>query len=142
MTLIGLSAVLAGAAPAHGSKKGTPAPASPAKPTLTLQASSRNGFLPLSVTLYGRLEGVSRDETRFCHAGVEWTGQTGAGQVMRSTEDTKCLHAPEETTIEHAYQKTIVLTNEGIFRYQLILHLNDGGRIRSNTIDIRVMSNH
>ena len=90
---------------------------------------------------HGR-EGVARDDTRFCHAGVEWTGQTGAGRVLRSTEETTCLHPPGDTTIEHAYQKSIVLENEGIFRYQLILHLHNGEKIRSNTVDIRVMSNH
>jgi hypothetical protein len=96
----------------------------------------------LTVTLYGRLEGVESTDTRFCHAGVEWTGETGAGQVMRSTEDTRCLHKPTDTVIEHAYQKTFVLDTEGIFRYQLILHLNGGDKIRSNTVDIRAMSSH
>jgi len=123
-------------------KKAPPDNAAPAKPKLTLQATPRNGFLPLNVTLYGRLEGVAREDTRFCHAGIEWTGETGAGQVMRSTEDTKCLHPPEETVIEHSYQKAIYLDREGIFRYQLILHLNDGEKIRSNTVDVRVLSNH
>ncbi|MBI3450334.1 MAG: hypothetical protein HY049_15645 [Acidobacteria bacterium] len=109
---------------------------------MTLQVNPRNGFLPLTVTLYGRLEGVEKADTRFCHAGVEWTGETGAGQVMRSTEDTKCLHAPTDTVIEHAYQKTIQLSNEGIYRYQLILHLNNGEKIRSNSVDVRAISNN
>jgi hypothetical protein len=143
MTVIALSAALGAATLTLGAKKAAPPePGTAPRPTLQLQASTRNGFLPLHVTLYGRLEGVSRDEVRFCHAGVEWVGQTGAGQVMRSTEDTKCLHPAGETTIEHAYQKSLVLENEGIFRYQLILHLNNGEKVRSNTIDIRVMSNH
>src|SRR5262249_13976147 len=114
----------------------------PDKPTLSLQASTRNGFLPLSVTLYGRLEGVDRSDTHFCHAGIEWTGETGAGQVMRSTETARCLHDPNDTVIEHAYQKSFVLDREGLYRYQLILHLNGGGKVRSNTIDINAMSPH
>src|SRR5262249_58781977 len=63
--LIALFIALSGLTPAHGSKKTAPPPAAPTKPTLTLQASTRNGFLPLSVTLYGRLEGVARSETQF-----------------------------------------------------------------------------
>jgi len=95
----------------------------------------------LTVTLYGRLEGVDKADSRFCHAGIEWTGETGAGQIMRSTEDTRCLHSPNDTVIEHAYQKTFVLDAEGIYRYQLTLHLNNGEKVRSNKVDIRVLSN-
>jgi hypothetical protein len=92
------------------------------------------------VTLYARLEGVPRGDVSFCHAGVEWTGETGAGQVMRSTEDARCLHAEGETRIEHSYTKTLTIPQEGIYRYRLALHLNDGRKITSNTADVRVLA--
>ncbi len=58
---------------------------------------------------------------------------------MRSTEDARCIHPEGEPRIEHSYTKTLVLNRSGIFRYQLILHLNDGKKVRSNTVDVRVL---
>lgn len=109
---------------------------------MVLQASPRYGFLPIYVTLYGRLEGVPTGDRGYCHAGVEWTGETGQGIVMRSTEDARCLHPEGETRIEHSYTKTLYLDNEGIYRYKLTLHLNNGTKLQSNTVDVRVISTH
>jgi hypothetical protein len=123
-------------------RKATDSPASPDKPTLILQVAPKFGFIPFSVSLYGRLEGVPRADTRFCHAGVEWTGETGAGIVMRSTEDARCIHPEGETRIEHSYTKAIYMNTEGIYRYKLTLHLNNGDKIQSNTVDVRAINNH
>ena len=92
------------------------------------------------MTLYARLEGVKRGDTRFCHAGVEWTGETGNGQVMRSTEDSRCIHAEGDARVEHSYTKTVDLDQEGIYRYRATLHLNDGKLLQSNTVDVRALT--
>lgn len=91
------------------------------------------------VTLYGRLEGIAQGDTRFCDAGVEWTGESGNGQVMRSTEDAKCVHPDNTSRVEHSYSKVIYLGDEGVFRYQLTLHMNDGKLLRSNKVDVRTI---
>lgn len=94
------------------------------------------------VTLYVRLEGVPEGTQRFCHAGIEWTGESRGERIMRSTEDARCLHPPDETRVEHSWTKELNLPDEGIFRYQVTLHLKDGGLLRSNTADVRVLSNY
>jgi len=60
---------------------------------------------------------------------------------MRSTEDARCLHPPEETRVEHSWTKLLYLDEEGIYRYQVALHLKDGGEIESNPVDVRVLAN-
>ena len=92
------------------------------------------------MTLYARLVGIPKGDKSYCHAGVEWTGETGAGIVMRSTEDATCLHPENETRVEHSYTKFIYLDEEGVYRYKVTLHLNDGRTIQSNTADVRAIS--
>ncbi len=116
-------------------------PPKPDEPTLILKVSPRHGFRPLDITLYARLEGLREGNTRFCHAGIEWLAESVYGRVMRSTEDARCIHPEDLKRIDHSYTKHVQLYEPGIYRYQVILHLKDGGEIHSNKVDVRVMSN-
>jgi hypothetical protein len=128
--------------PSVGAGKDDPqTPPEAKKIQLVLQASPRYGFQPLDVTLYARLEGVPGDDDRFCHAGVEWIGETRGGRVMRSTEDARCIHPDELTRVEHTFSKYLHLYRPAIYRYHIVLHLKDGGEIKSNLVDVRVISN-
>jgi hypothetical protein len=107
-----------------------------------MQASPRHGFEPLDVTLYARLEAVPPGETRFCHAGVEWIGETRSGRVMRSTEDARCIHPENVMRVDHSFSKVLHLDVPNIYRYHLVLHLKDGAEIRSNEVEVRVIATH
>jgi hypothetical protein len=146
-----LCLLVAAALPSWASKKGAKASDPNAdggkagkqpKVSLILQASPRHGFDPLDVTLYARLEGVPDGEKRFCHAGVEWIGETPNGRVMRSTEDARCLHPPDVTRVEHSFSKALHIERPATYRYHVILHLKDGGTVRSNEVEVRVISSH
>lgn len=132
---------LTGMPEAKGKQGKSAEPPEPDEPTLILKVSPRHGFKPLDVTLYARLDGLREGTTRFCHAGIEWLAESVHGRVMRSTEDARCIHPKELKRIDHSYTKHVHLSNTGIYRYQVILHLKDGGEILSNKVDVRVMSN-
>lgn len=107
---------------------------------LFLQATPRHGFNPLEITLYARLEGVPEGETRFCHAGVEWIGETRSGRVMRSTEDARCIHPKDVKRVDHSFSKDVYISRPSVYRYYVVLHMKDGSIIKSNAVDVRVIS--
>jgi len=117
-------------------------PATPERVKFQLQATPRHGFEPLDVTLYARLEGVAPGETRFCHAGVEWIGETRSGRVMRSTEDARCIHPDDLLRVDHSFSKPVHIDVPAIYRYHVVLHLKDGGEVRSNEVEVRVIATH
>jgi len=138
---VALALAFAGGAGAFGNPgKKDPDPA-PAKPEVRLSVSPRHGFRPLTVTLTGTLEGVDPSDQQFCHAGVEWESRTPVGVVSVSKEDPKCLHPPEEVHVQFTYTKVVTLSRVGSFTYRLIIHKRDGGRLLSNTQEIRVLDN-
>jgi len=113
----------------------------PPRPAVRLSISPRHGFRPLTVTLTGTLEGVDASDQQFCHAGVEWESRTPLGVVSVSKEDPKCLHPPEEVHVQFTYTKVVTLSRVGSFTYRLIIHTRDGGRLLSNTQEVRVLDN-
>ncbi len=117
-------------------------PPPPEKVRFQLQATPRHGFEPLNVMLYARLEGVTPGETRFCHAGVEWIGETRSGRVMRSTEDARCIHPSELLRVDHSFSKPLHIDVPAIYRYHVVLHLKDGSEVRSNDVEVRVIATH
>jgi hypothetical protein len=140
-SLLALS--IAGPSPARSQdSEDDPSPSSSGKPRLVLQASPRHGFQPLDVALYARLEDVPEGELRFCHAGVEWIGETRSGRVMRSTEDARCIHPEDVKRVDHSFSKEITISRPSIYRYSVILHLKGGELIRSNVVEVRVLSTH
>lgn len=110
------------------------------KAKFVLQARPRHGFQPLDVTLYARLEDVPEGEDSFCHAGLEWIGETRSGRVMRSTEDARCIHPADVKRVDHSYTKTLHVSRPAIYRYHAVLHLKDGSVLRSNVVEVRVIS--
>lgn len=113
----------------------------PAKPELRLLATPKHGFLPLTIFLTGELTGVDLDDPQFCHAGVEWESRSPLGLDVRSMEDPRCLHPPEEIEVDLTFTKVVTLYRIGIHQYRLILHRRDGERVLSNTQEIRVLDN-
>lgn len=129
-------------APGAAEQKTEDPPGPPEGVKLLLQATPRHGFEPLDITLYARLEGVPRGETRFCHAGVEWIGETRSGRVMRSTEDARCIHPADLLRVDHSFSKPLHLDVPTIYRYHVVLHLKDGSVVRSNDVEVRVIATH
>lgn len=112
----------------------------PEGPRLKLLATPKHGFRPLRVTLTGELTGVALDDPQFCHAGIEWESRSPLGLDIRSVQDPRCLHPPEQVNVDLTFTKEVVLDREGIHQYRLILHRRDGERLLSNTQEIRVLS--
>jgi len=111
----------------------------PAGPALKLTVTPRHGFRPLTLTLTGSLTGVETDNQEFCHAGVEWESRTPSGLMVTSKEDPRCLHPPEQVDVQFTFTKVETISRAGTYVYRLILHRRDGGRLLSNTQEIRVL---
>lgn len=133
-------ALAGGAGPEAKKKDGKEEPA-PQEPQLRLLATPKHGFRPLTVFLTGELTGVGLDDPQFCHAGIEWESRSPLGLDVRSMQDPRCLHPPEEVQVDLTFTKVVTLYRIGIHQYRLILHRRDGGVILSNTQEIRVLDN-
>jgi hypothetical protein len=114
---------------------------SPDKPALRLLVTPRHGFRPLTILLTGELTGVELDDPQFCHAGIEWESRSPLGLDVRSIEDPRCLHPPEQVNVDLTFTKMVTLHRVGLHQYRLILHKRDGERLLSNTQEVRVLDN-
>jgi len=123
------------AAPKDKEKKPEPPPG----PAVTLRVSTHHGFRPLTLTLTGTLIGVSASDPEFCHAGIEWVGDTPGGRVIVSRQDPKCLHPPEQVAVQFSYEKMITLDDPGLYNYRFLLYRRDGSRLESTSQEVRVM---
>jgi len=120
------------------------APASlpaPADPYLQLSASRYYAIAPARVTVYGRLNGVPVDDSRYCHAGETWiTGiiQSGAPLNTISKHDPRCLHRPEQMRVNRTFAKDYRFSAPGSYICRLVISTNDGRIVQSNPITIVV----
>ena len=109
------------------------------EPGLHLTVTPRNGFRPVTLTMTGHLSGVNPTDEQFCHAGVEWESRTPGGLTVTSKEDARCLHPPEQVHVQTTFTKVTTLTQPGTYVFRLIVYRRDGGKVMSNTQEIRVL---
>jgi hypothetical protein len=141
------AAALAGALsvlPLAAASLPSPVPASlpaPAGPNLHLSASRYYAVAPARVTVYGRLNGVPVDDSRYCHAGETWiTGivQSGAPLNTISKHDPRCVHRPDQMRINRTFSKDYRFLAPGSYICRLVISTNDGRIVQSNPITIVV----
>ncbi|HKY31199.1 MAG TPA: hypothetical protein VJV23_01595 [Candidatus Polarisedimenticolia bacterium] len=135
-SLIGLTVVGASAA---GKKQKEEQP--PSGPAARLSVSPRHGFRPLTLTLSGALIGVEPGDPEYCHAGIEWEARSAQGLITTSKEDPRCLHPPEQVSVQLGFTKVVTLDQPGTYVYRLIVHRRDGTRLLSNTQEVKVIGN-
>jgi hypothetical protein len=112
-----------------------------AGPNLQLSASRYFAIAPARVTVYGRLNGVPVDDSRYCHPGETWiTGmiQSGAPLNTISKHDPRCLHPPDELRISRTFAKDYRFSTPGSYICRLVISTNDGRIVQSNPITIVV----
>jgi hypothetical protein len=120
------------------------APASlpaPGGPNLQLSASRYYAIAPARVTVYGRLNGVPIDDSRYCHAGETWiTGIVQAGAPLNtiSKHDPRCLHRPDQLRVARTFAKDYRFSAPGSYICRLVISSNDGRIVQSNPITIVV----
>ena len=113
----------------------------PEGPAVKLTVTPRHGFRPLTVTLTGHLVGVQATDAQYCHAGIEWESTTLSGRTSSSKEDPRCLHPPEQVSVQFTFTKVVTLSQPDTYTFRLILHRRDGSRLLSNTQEVRVLDN-
>jgi hypothetical protein len=113
----------------------------PVGPNLQLSASRYYAIAPARVTVYGRLNGVPIDDSRYCHAGETWiTGivQQGAPLNTISKHDPRCVHRPEQIRVNRTFAKDYRFSRPGSYVCRLVIHTNDGRIVQSNPVTIVV----
>ncbi len=109
--------------------------------SLKLRASVQAGFAPLSITFTSRLREVATDDAAFCHAGVFLLLKLSSGEFSTlAGEDPACLHPPEEHHVRLTFSHTYVVPREGLYEFYAMVRTQDGGKIMSNGVPVRVLA--
>ncbi|MEE9218063.1 MAG: hypothetical protein V3U98_03260 [Acidobacteriota bacterium] len=110
-------------------------------PDLKIFATRYMALAPASVTVYARLSGVARHDSRFCHAGETWiTGRLEGHRTLNtiSRHDPRCVHKPDRTRASTTFAKDYYFSRPGSYTCRLVLNTNDGRLVQSNMITITV----
>jgi len=117
------------------------APRDAAGPSLQIHASRYYALAPADVRVYGRLHGVSDQDTRYCHAGKHWITSKVEASVQLSTiskHDPRCVHSTTEARADRMFSKDYHFNRPGSYTCRLVVSSNDGRIVQSNLITIEV----
>ena len=85
-----LAAALLAAILPLGVSESAAAGARPARPVMKLRVSTHHGYLPLDVTLEGKLAGTGPTAIERCLVSVEWNHTSPGGLKLNSKSKTRC----------------------------------------------------
>jgi hypothetical protein len=111
------------------------------KPRVQLSASVQAGFAPLTIQFTARLRNVAVDDAAFCHAGTMLALRKGNDEEQELVgEDPACLHPPGEVHVPLNTSRTFTVDRSGYYEFIFIVRTNDGRRLVSNAVPVRVLS--
>ena len=138
-----LAAVLLfdGAQPRAANSKSSPPPSRKDAPKIRLKASTQAGFVPLEILFAARIENVSESDPAFCHAGTMLALRLPGGDYRNlAGEDPVCLHPPEQRDVTRTFHRNFIVERPGLYEFVWIVMTNEGERIVSNGVPVRVLS--
>ena len=110
-------------------------PSTPPGIKLKLEASPRQGFGPLHVSLTARLEGVAENDQRYYCMQEEWDFGDGA----KSSEKPNCEPFGPDTKIKTEFFSDRTYDDEGAYTIRFVLGEEGKERIRSRPITVNVL---
>lgn len=128
--------------PGPGAKESEPkAPSRKDQPRVRLKASTQAGFVPLEIIFAARIENVSESDANFCHAGTMLALRLPGGDFRDlAGEDPNCLHAPEQRDVTRTFHRNFVVERPGIYEFVWMVYTNNGERLISNGVPVRVLA--
>jgi|GEM_PF-5162946 len=102
---------------------------------LNLDASPRQGFVPLHVTLHGELEGAQENDPKYYCLQEEWDFGDGA----KSTEKPNCDPYSATSKIKTEFFADRTYEKEGVYTIRLVLGEEGKEQIRSRQVSVKVL---
>ena len=118
---------------------GTAATPKPPRPEMKLHVSTHHGYLPLYVTLEGKVTGTEPAAIDTCLLSVEWTYTTPAGQHLNSKTESPCVEPEAEARVPESFKKEVTLKEAGTYSYRIILVGKEGKRFASTSQEVKVI---
>jgi hypothetical protein len=113
--------------------------ARPARPGMKLRVSTHHGYLPLTVTVEGKLADTEPAAIDACLLSVEWTYTPPGGQTLNSKEESPCVEPPSQIRVPESFKKDVTLKEAGTYSYRIILVGKEGKRFASTSQEVRVI---
>jgi len=114
--------------------------AATAKPVLSLKASARHGYAPLTVTLTGDITGGDPGDVNSCLLSEEWLGDTPvSGLTPNSKRTIPCVQVADDGLVPRSFQREVTLKEPGTYIYRLLITPKGARTIASQSIDVKAV---
>ena len=113
----------------------------PAKVSLRLKTSAHVGYVPLQVTLSGKLLGANEEDLATCQFSELWTSDNpGSSPFPSSTKKyLPCVTALVDGKVPRSFQRKVTLKEPGTYSYHLLLTPKGQRTKASKAIEIKAV---